>query len=159
DSDNRENVGRNFSDWRDVKLTLAGEYGARIRRDPENPNAPSALFVAAPVRVKGKIAGVLTVIKPTTNIATFAEEVRPRIYGAAALSLGAATALSLIVSMWVNEQVGALTTYANHVREGRRVTLPKLAPTELKTMGIAFEKMREALEGRAYVEQYVEALT
>src|SRR6185503_956572 len=33
------------------------------------------------------------------------------------------------------------------------------ARTELKTMGIAFEKMREALAGRAYVEQYVEALT
>src|SRR2546427_10219969 len=26
-------------------------------------------------------------------------------------------------------------------------------------MGIAFDKMREALDGRAYVEQYVEALT
>jgi two-component system sensor histidine kinase CreC len=61
--------------------------------------------------------------------------------------------------MWINQQVGRLTSYANDVREGRRVPFPKLAQTELKTMGIAFEKMREALAGRAYVEQYVEALT
>src|SRR6266446_562284 len=37
DSDNRENIGQNFSLWRDVKLTLEGEYGARVRRDPNNP--------------------------------------------------------------------------------------------------------------------------
>lgn len=159
DSDNRETIGQDFSHWRDVKLTLAGQYGARVRRDPTHPNAPAALLVAAPVRVRGEIAGVLTVIKPTTNIAAFADAVRPRIYMTAAVSLAAAVILGLIVSMWVNQQVGRLTAYANNVREGRRVAFPKLAPTELKTMGIAFEKMREALEGRAYVEQYVGALT
>jgi two-component system sensor histidine kinase CreC len=159
DSDNRATIGRDFSQWRDVKLTLAGQYGARIRRDPLNPDAPAALLVAAPVRVKGQIAGVLTVVKPTTNIAVFADAVRPRVYMTAVLSLAAAVILALIVSMWVNQQVGRLTAYANNVREGRRVAFPKLAPTELKTMGIAFEKMREALEGRAYVEQYVGALT
>src|SRR5262245_65296771 len=76
-----------------------------------------------------------------------------------ALSLAAAIILSLVVSMWVTQQVGRLTRYANDVREGRRVPFPKLARTELKTMGIAFEKMREALAGQAYVAQYVEALT
>src|SRR5262245_65028108 len=61
--------------------------------------------------------------------------------------------------MLIKGQVVRLTQYANDVRAGLRVPFPKLAPTELKTMGIAFEKMREALAGRAYVEQYVEALT
>jgi two-component system sensor histidine kinase CreC len=145
--------------WRDVKLTLEGKYGARIRRDPNDPDAPAALFVAAPVRVAGEIAGVLTVIKPTTNIAAFVDAARPRMFRIGALSLAAAIILGLGVSVWVTQQVGRLTRYANDVREGRRVRFPKLAPTELKTMGIAFEKMREALAGRAYVEQYVEALT
>jgi two-component system sensor histidine kinase CreC len=63
------------------------------------------------------------------------------------------------MSMWVTQQVGRLTRYANDVREGRRVPFPKLAPTELRTMGFAFDKMREALAGHTYVEQYVEALT
>src|SRR5262245_62209214 len=61
--------------------------------------------------------------------------------------------------MLIKGQVVRLTQYANDVRAGHRVPFPKLAPTELKTMGIAFEKMREALTGRTYVEQYVEALT
>jgi two-component system, OmpR family, sensor histidine kinase CreC len=159
DSDNRETIGEDFSLWRDVKLTLEGEYGARVRRDPNNPDAPAALFVAAPIRVAGKIAGVLTVIKPTTNIAAFVSAAMPRIFRIGAISLAAAIFLGLGMSMWVTRQVGRLTRYANNVREGRRVPFPKLARTELKTMGIAFDKMREALDGRAYVEQYVEALT
>jgi len=159
DSDSRETIGQDFSMWRDVKRTLEGEYGARIRRDPNNPDAPAALFVAAPVRVSGQIAGVLTVMKPTTNIAAFVGKASPRMFRLIAVSVAAAIVLGLIMSMWVNQQVGRLTSYANDVREGRRVPFPKLAGTELKTMGIAFEKMREALAGRAYVEQYVEALT
>ena len=159
DSDNRERIGQDYSEWRDVSLTLKGEYGARVRRDPKAPNSTAALYVAAPVRVSGKIAGVLTVIKPTTSIAALADAAMPYIFRIMAISLVAALMLSLAISMWVTQQVSRLTHYANDVREGRRVAFPKLAPTELKTMGTAFEKMREALAGHAYVEQYVEALT
>jgi two-component system sensor histidine kinase CreC len=159
DSSGRETIGQDFSMWRDVSLTLEGEYGARVRRGPTGPNATVALYVAAPVRVAGQIAGVLTVIKPTTNIAAFVGVALPRVFRMTAVSLAAATLLALLVSMWVTQQVGRLTRYANDVREGRRVPFPKLAPTELLTMGVAFEKMREALAGQAYVEQYVEALT
>jgi two-component system sensor histidine kinase CreC len=160
DSDNRENIGQDYSRWRDVSLTLKGEYGARVRRDPADPDATAELYVAAPVRVSGKIAGVLTVIKPTGNITAFMNTAMPQIFRITAISSAAAILLSLAVSIWVTQQVGRLTRYANDVREGgRRIPFPKLAPTELKTMGAAFEKMREALAGQAYVAQYVEALT
>lgn len=159
DSENRENIGQDYSQWRDVSLTLKGEYGARVRRDPKDPNSTAALYVAAPVLVSGKVAGVLTVIKPTINIAAFMDVAMPHIFKISAFSLAAAIVLSLAVSIWLTQQVGRLTRYANDVREGHRVAFPKLAPTELKTMGVAFEKMREALAGQAYVEQYVETLT
>jgi len=159
DSDNREAIGKDYSQWRDVKLTLEGKYGARVRRDPNNRSGTAELYVAAPVRVSGKIAGVLTVIKPTFNIAAFMDVAMPQIFKMSALSLAAAILLSLAVSIWVNQQVGRLTSYANDVREGLRVPFPRLAQTELKTMGAAFEKMREALAGQSYVERYVEALT
>ncbi|MFC1828959.1 two-component system sensor histidine kinase CreC, partial [Thermodesulfobacteriota bacterium] len=47
DSENRKNVGEDYSKWRDVRLTLAGEYGARTtRKDPEDLMS-SVLYVAA----------------------------------------------------------------------------------------------------------------
>lgn len=159
DSDDPGNVGKDFSDWRDVSRTLRGEYGARIRRDPADPDAPAALFVAAPVLVEGRIAGVLTVMKPTTNIAAFVHAALPHVFGTGAVALVVAVLLGLLVSFALVQQVGRLTRYADDVRQGRRVPFPKLARTELETMGRAFEKMREALDGRAYVEQYVETLT
>jgi len=159
DSDSRETIGKDYSKWNDVARTLRGEYGARVKRDPNNPGGTAALYVAAPVRVSGKIAGVLTVIKPTVNIAAFMDVAMQQIFRISAISLAAAIILSLGASIWVNQQVSRLTRYANDVREGLRVPFPKLAPTELKTMGVAFEKMREALAGQAYVERYVEALT
>jgi len=159
DSDSRETIGKDYSKWNDVARTLRGEYGARVKRDPNNPGGTAALYVAAPVRVSGKIAGVLTVIKPTVNIAAFMDVAMQQIFRISAISLAAAIILSLGASIWVNQQVSRLTRYANDVREGLRVPFPKLAPTELKTMGVAFEKMREALAGHAYVERYVEALT
>lgn len=159
DSDSRETIGKDYSKWNDVARTLRGEYGARVKRDPNNPGGTAALYVAAPVRVSGKIAGVLTVIKPTVNIAAFMNVAMQQIFRISAISLAAAIILSLGASIWVNQQVSRLTRYANDVREGLRVPFPKLAPTELKTMGVAFEKMREALAGQAYVERYVEALT
>jgi len=159
DSAGRETIGKDFSMWRDVSRTLDGEYGARITRDPKAPNATAALFVAAPVRVSGQIAGVVTVMKPTTNIAAFVGVALPRVFRMSAVSLAAAIVLALCMSMWLTQQVRRLTSYADDMREGRRVPFPKLANTELRTMGAAFEKMREALAGQVYVERYVEALT
>jgi len=71
DSQNPDNIGEDYSNWRDVRLTLEGRYGARTTRsDPEDLTS-SVLYVAAPIRVDGEITGVLTVAKPTVNINSF----------------------------------------------------------------------------------------
>jgi two-component system sensor histidine kinase CreC len=159
DSRGPQTLGRDYSKWRDVSRTLAGRYGARVRSSREARPLPHALYVAAPIRLRGEIAGVLTVIKPTTSVQTFLKSVKPRLLAIAALATSAAIVLAFLVSLWVTQQVGRLTRYADHVREGERVPFPRLAPTELRTMGLAFERMRASLAGQTYVEQYVRALT
>ena len=159
DSEDRLNEGADYSRWRDVQLTLRGDYGARTtRRNPEDPTSV-VLYVAAPIVVQGRTAGVLTVGKPTTNVNSFLRIARPRIIKIGLVSAAAAIFLSLIVSFWLTQPIRRLTQYAHDIREGRRVKLPKLGRSELNEMGQAFEMMREALEGRKYVEQYVQTLT
>lgn len=71
DSKNKANIGADYSQWRDVYLTLNGKYGARSsKEDPRNPEF-STLYVAAPIIINAEIAGVLTVGKPTTSINNF----------------------------------------------------------------------------------------
>ncbi len=159
DSADPGKIGADYSEWQDVRLTLKGEYGARTTRvDPEDPTT-AVLFVAAPILLKGEIAGVLTVAKPTTSVNAFLKSAKPRIFRIGALSALVAVSSSLLVSFWLSGQIRRLTRYADDVRGGRRVDLPKLARTELKEMGDAFDKMRESLEGKKYVERYVETLT
>jgi two-component system sensor histidine kinase CreC len=158
-SGDRSQVGEDYSGWQDVRLTLLGEYGARTTRsDPADP-ASAVMYVAAPIRVRGELAGVLTVAKPTASINAFMDSAKPDIFRIGLTSALAAVGLCLLVSLWVSRQIRRLTDYANDVREGRRVDLPRLAPTELRDMGAAFDKMRESLEGKKYVEQYVQTLT
>jgi two-component system sensor histidine kinase CreC len=159
DSRGRATIGTDYSKWRDVNRTLAGQYGARVSSNPKDPTLPRLLYVAAPIYVRGQLAGSLTVIKPTTAVNAFLEKARPRLFMLGALAVGTSIMLALIVSLWVTQQVSRLTRYANEVREGRRVPFPSLAPTELRQMGLAFEKMRASLAGQTYIEQYVRALT
>ncbi len=159
DSEAPDNLGADYSQWRDVSLTLKGKYGARTtRKDPEDP-ATSVLYVGAPIRVRGETVGVLTVGKPMTSINAFLKSAQPEVLRIGALSALVAISLSLLVSWWVSRQIQTLIGYANDIRMGRRVDLPDLARTELKEMGDAFDKMRESLEGKKYVEQYVQTLT
>ena len=161
DSRNRHNEGLDFSKWRDVRLTLAGEYGARTthRKPKDEALASAVLYVGAPIIVDGEIAGSLTVAKPTTNVNSFIQHAKPRIVWLGVFSAAVAILLSLLVSFWVTRPIKRLTRYAHDIREGRRVDLPDLGSSEMGEMGAAFEKMTEALEGKKYVEQYVQTLT
>lgn len=159
DSESMQNIGADYSNWRDVYLTLHGQYGARTTRKDTHDPLTSVLYVAAPIKIKDKIAGVLTVAKPTTNINVFLKNAKPQIFGIGAVAVMAAVLLSYIVSLWLTLPIKNLTEYANSIRQGKRVKFPKLDRSEIGEMGHAFEKMQEALEGKRYVEQYVQNLT
>jgi two-component system, OmpR family, sensor histidine kinase CreC len=152
-------IGADYSNWRDVRLTLEGQYGARTSlADPEDPYS-SVLFVAAPVMVRDHLAGVLTVAKPTTNINSFLEQAKPRIIKVMIVSATIAIVLGYLVALWITRPIQRLTDYANAVRDGQPAAFPKLDRTEIGTMGRALQKMQTALEGKAYVERYVQQLT
>src|SRR5205085_3629525 len=58
-------LGKDYSRWNDVYLTLRGRYGARSTRSDPKDDASSVMHVAAPIRgADGRIIGVLTVAKP-----------------------------------------------------------------------------------------------
>jgi two-component system sensor histidine kinase CreC len=159
DSKNKDNVGTDYSKWRDVKLTLEGKYGARFTAEISDDPSSKVLYVAAPLLVNDTIAGVLTVAKPTTSINNFLKKAKPQIFKVGLLAAAVAIFLSYIVSLWITRPIKRLTAYANHTSQGKRVEFPRLDRSEIGEMGQAFAKMQETLEGKKYVEQYVQKLT
>ncbi len=158
DSDSGRDEGKDYSRWNDVRQTLRGDYGARTSRD--HPGAEgSVLYVAAPVKLNGRIIGSLTVAKPNENANRFIDVAKRSTLVLGFVSFFTVAGLAVILLLIVSRPIKALTDYARAVRDGKRVALPSLPSGELRILAGAFEEMREALEGRKYVEQYVQTLT
>jgi len=159
DSDNGQAEGQDYSRRNDVFLTLRGKYGARsTRADPNDPTS-SVLFVAAPIMNGDQIVGVLTVSKPQKSMLAFMQETRRKIFIMGGIAAAAVVIVGTILSTWITRPIERLTQYARAVRDERREPLPKLGSSEIATLGRAFEEMRDALDGRKYVESYVQTLT
>lgn len=159
DSDAGRAEGQDYSRRNDVYLTLSGKYGARSTRQDKQDSTSSVLYVAAPIMNGERIAGVLTVSKPQKSMATFMQQARHRIMLTGLIAATIVVLVGSIFSTWLTRPIQHLTTYAKAVRDGRRVPLPKLGSSEVATLGRTIEDMRDALEGRKYVEHYVQTLT
>jgi two-component system sensor histidine kinase CreC len=151
--------GLNYSKWRDVRLTLLGEYGARTtRNNREDPNS-SVMFVGAPIHWNGEIVGVLSVGKPTRNLNTFAQMAKNKVILAGVTSVAALIVLGLIAAIWLTRPFGLANDYIRLVRNAHDTPFPRLRRSAVGVLGAAYDEMRDALSGRNYVEEYVQALT
>ncbi len=158
DSEGKD-IGRDNSRWNDVYRTLRGQYGARsTRSDPDDPDS-TVMHVAAPIRdAQGRIAGVLTVAKPNRAMAPFIARSQKIVARWGFVLMGAALLVGIAAAWWLSRQLGALRRYADAVAAGERAPQPHAAG-EFGDLGRALHDMREKLEGKQYVEQYVHALT
>lgn len=158
-STRRSLLGLDFSRQRDVYRTLNGRYGARTtRQNPDDPES-SVAYVAAPIHFKGKITGVCTVSKSWQSIHSFYVATRRKILLVGLSLLAAAITLSFFIARWITQPIRKLAEYADMVKYGVRAFMPKLTGGEIKALGQSFERMRENLEGRNYIEKYVQTLT
>ena len=159
DSDGGRAEGQDYRGRRDVLFTLAGQYGARSTHlDPKDPDS-SVMFVAAPIRRDGRIAGVVSVSKAQRSLFAFRDETRLRIRTFGLIYFGAVAVGAYLVVTLFSRPIRRLTAYANAVARGERAVPPRGGSGEAATLGRAFEEMRDALENRAYVENYVQTVT
>jgi two-component system sensor histidine kinase CreC len=152
-------VGKDYSRWNDVYLTLRGEYGARTTRENPDDEFSSIMYVAAPIERNGEIIGVVTVGKPSVAVQPFVERALANIEEKGALMILAALALGLLITYWLTHSIGRLTAYARDVRDGKRPEVPRLGERELAQLAEAMDAMRRELEGKDYVENYLHSLT
>jgi len=159
DSDGQRDLGADYSRWRDVRLTLEGRYGARATSgDPIFPEG-STLYIARPVLYQGDVVGVLSVGKPTLNANRFIVDIRSDLLLTACAIALAVTLVGLLLNLWLTRPLLNLQQYATAVGRGERSALPRLGRNEVGDVGDALESMREALDGKSYVADYVQSLT
>jgi two-component system sensor histidine kinase CreC len=152
-------VGADHARWRDVARTLRGEYGARTTWEDRGDGPEEVLHVAAPVRDHGRLVGVLTLSKPARSVGLVVEQARSAALLAVLATAVAMLVLGLLITWWLTRPIARLTGHVRDLQAGRRAPLPPLGASDLVALGTAFEAMRDALDGRSYVEAYVQTLT
>ena len=144
---------------RDVNLTLLGEYGARSSRSNSYDPLSIVMYVGAPIEHEGKLIGMVSVAKPQRGVLAFIWEterwLKWSIITTVLLMLGGI----YMAARWATRPLEALARHALAVSRGERSTSPHMPGHQMKTLAKALEDMRDALEGREYVESYVQSLT
>jgi two-component system sensor histidine kinase CreC len=158
DSSGRD-VGKDYSRWNDVYRTLHGQYGARTTEEVPGDELTTVMYVAAPVRDADRIIGVVTVAKPNRSVQPFIERAQQRLGVLAALFIAMALVIGALLSWWLSRAIRRVTVYADAVTAGGRPAVPRLPGEELTRLAQALDTMRAQLEGKAYVERYVQTLT
>jgi two-component system sensor histidine kinase CreC len=151
-------VGQDYSQWRDVALTLRGEYGARATREVQSDDKTSIMYVAAPINHDDKVIGVLTVAKPIATVQAFIDRAERKILVSGLWLLLLSAAIGVIVTLWVVSSIRKLRNYANEIEAGKKIAIPHISG-ELGDLAKAMAAMRQRVEGRDYIEAYVRALT
>lgn len=150
--------GEDFSQWNDVARVLRGEYGARQSRYDANDPRTSVMHVAAPVRRDGQLIGVVSLAKPMTSIAPFVDRATDRVRASGLTLLLATAVIGLVFTAWLSWSIHRLRDYARAVSEGRKAEPPSGGGRQLSELAQALATMREKLEGKQYVERYVQNL-
>jgi two-component system sensor histidine kinase CreC len=158
DSTGRD-TGQDYSRWNDVLRTLRGQYGARTTEEVPGDESTTVMYVAAPVRAGDRIIGVVTVAKPNRSVQPFIERAQRHLIVLAALFIAAGLVIGALLSWWLSHAIRRLTTFADAVTAGGRPDVPDLPGVELQQLASALDTMRTRLEGKAYVERYVQTLT
>jgi two-component system sensor histidine kinase CreC len=158
DSSGRD-VGKDYSRWNDVYLTLRGHYGARTTHEVPGDPSTSVMYVAAPFYAGNEIIGAVTVAKPNRSTQPVIERARRRLTLLGGGLIVSGLLVGALLSLWLSRRIRRLTRFALEVSAGRRAMLPQLPGSELRQLAEALESMRTQLEGKAYVERYVQTLT
>ena len=126
--------------WRDSRLALKGQYGARATYEIPGDMDSFHFYVAAPIFHNGKIAGAVSVGKPVRSITPFMHQARVRLIVSGVIAFIAILLLLIPVSLWVIHPVRELTAYARKIRDGKKATAPAVRSGEMAELGLCLRR-------------------
>jgi two-component system sensor histidine kinase CreC len=159
-------TGTDYSQWRDVRLTLEGAYGARTTlTNPADPTS-GVMYVGAPIResradlnpLAGEdIVGMVAVGKPMRSFTPFIDNARNKLLLFGAISVGAFALAVLATAFWLVQPFGVLRELWRALRQRGATPVPA-SRRLLAALRSSLEQARDTLTGRNVVDEYVQTL-
>jgi len=158
----REEVGQSLADVEEVRAALSGRYASALRlRIPDQPAPPLysvsrgtkvRVFVAMPVDVAGKVAGVVYLSRTPNNIVKHLNGERGKVTLAAIAVLGGTLLIGLVFLRTVSRPIYGLIERTKHIAAGDRTEMRPLdhhGTREMAALSAAFLDMAEKLQARS----------
>lgn len=152
-------IGQDYSRWNDVYLTLRGRYGVRSTAIDPYDDTTTVMYVAAPIVLQDKIAGVLTLAKQNVSVQPFIDNAQSTFQRQGLVLFVISCGLAITLIYFMTNSIRKLVQYSEDVAAGKPFVLPQVREQELAKLAESMEKMRHKLDGKAYVEQYIHSLT
>ncbi len=146
-------VGADFSRWNDVYLTLRGKYGARST----DIDGHSVMYVASPIMIDGKMMGVLSVGKPTQTLIPYLNKSTDEIIKIILTIMAVTLMTATLMAWWLRRSIDSVNRYT----KGLASSAPPhfYLGRELNELMASIHTMKEVIENKAYVSEYVHTLT
>lgn len=154
-SEDPSQVSKDYSDWRDVYLTLKGRYGARSTRDDELNDQSNVLWVAAPIKNQHDIIGVVSIGKSVSDWNTLMNSAVWSAQKGTLQFIIIGLLISLLLSFWIFNPLRKL----KYLIEGESLTNLKIKGDEIDQVSNVYKSLKTDLEAKHYIENYVQLLT
>ncbi len=143
DSARAGSVGASFAGRPEIAGALAGGYGASTRR---TELGRVALFVAAPVRVGGRVVGAVYASSTTFSILTLLSDYRRQLGLAVLVYLAVNFMLAIFLGRWLIQPLRKLETGASALARDHSVRVTPEGPREVRSLAEAFNRLGEEIE-------------
>lgn len=155
----KQDDGKDFRNWHDINLALAGRYGARTTRNNPDDPATTVMYVAVPIYQADKIIGAVSVSKPVAAHRELLLSAQEKLAAFGLFTLASLIVLVFTVSLWLTNPT-RLTHDVIQVFKQEKLSRPARLLTRLRAVfNHAFLDMRDAMAGRNFSEDYLQALT
>jgi two-component system sensor histidine kinase BaeS len=138
-----QNEGVNLSAGPAIAAALEGRRQSSI----ENAAGQDWLFVAVPIWVEERVAGVIYIGQPLRDVASILRDVRTRLLLSAAVALPISALLALVLARGISRPIAALTKASERLAAGNfDYPLQSAGKDELATLTRSFDRMRQELQ-------------
>lgn len=141
------------------RTTAEGHYAAQLDRNPATNDLATMFYVAAPILWQERQVGEVKIGKPVLGFQLRLGAARQHFLLGSLFSGLALLILAIAVTVWWLRPLDLVTDYLRLLRRRQFQDLPNLGRSALGWLGAVLDEMRDALAGRRYVEDYVQALT
>lgn len=152
-------IGQDHSNWRNIFYALNGKYGARATRKVKEDPETSTMHVSHPLYKDQRLIGTVSISKPVNRLSEYLAHTRDRVLKQTILTLVLFLGLGYILMKRIVDPIERLTAYVDKIRNKENVPLPKLPQGELTLLGQTIDDMRTEIDGKNYIESYIEGMT